>query len=129
MYGVINAICEVYNYDGMDGYKIKAASADVYVLIDNSQQCCEEWGYFANNDDFSYFIGAELKDVKLTNIALNEIKAEPLVRELNCGGIQFVDFVTSKGTFQLAVYNSHNGYYGHDILVKVGAQHLICTDL
>lgn len=31
--------------------------------------------------------------------------------------IQFVDFVTSRGTFQLAVYNSHNGYYGHGIIV------------
>jgi hypothetical protein len=33
------------------------------------------------------------------------------------GGIQFVDFVTDKGVFQLAVYNAHNGYYGHGILV------------
>jgi len=35
------------------------------------------------------------------------------------GGICFVDFITTNGTFQLAVYNSHNGYYGHGIVVAI----------
>ena len=33
------------------------------------------------------------------------------------GGIQFVTFKTNKSVFQLAVYNCHNGYYGHGIIV------------
>ena len=31
--------------------------------------------------------------------------------------IQFVTFKTDVGDFQLSVYNGHNGYYGHKILV------------
>ena len=45
------------------------------------------------------------------------------------GGIQFVDFVTDRGTFQLAVYNSHNGYYGHGILVLKNDEVLLEDDL
>ncbi len=31
----------------------------------------------------------------------------------------FLTIKTSKGIFQFAVYNSHNGYYGHDgVLMK-----------
>lgn len=28
----------------------------------------------------------------------------------------FVDIKTDKGVFQLTVYNSHNGYYGHSVV-------------
>lgn len=129
MYGYINKIGEIYGHDNMDGYEIKTDITEVYVLIENVQNCCEDWGYFASEDDLSYFIGAELKEVKLTDTALNKTRADPLVENLECGGIQFVDFVTSKGTFQLAVYNAHNGYYGHNILVKVGNQRLACDGL
>lgn len=32
--------------------------------------------------------------------------------------IQFVNLTCSDGTtFQLAVYNAHNGYYGHKIMI------------
>lgn len=30
----------------------------------------------------------------------------------------FVDIKTDCGTLQLAVYNSHNGYYGHEVLIR-----------
>ena len=33
--------------------------------------------------------------------------------------IQFINFETDRGVFQLTVYNTHNGYYGHDIFIQV----------
>ena len=39
-------------------------------------------------------------------------------KEIYEGGIQFVDFNFSDGdSLKFAVYNSNNGYYGHDIVV------------
>lgn len=101
----------------MDGYKVTTNKHTVQVLIDNGQSCCENWGYFASEDDLSSFIGSELREVNLTDTALNTSKVEESGYYDDGGGIQFVDFVTSQGTFQLAVYNAHNGYYGHGIVV------------
>jgi hypothetical protein len=37
--------------------------------------------------------------------------------EICNGTAYFVNFYTSKGMFQLAVYDSHNGYYGHSFYI------------
>lgn len=109
--------------DEYDGYKVKTEK-DVYlVLISNGQNCCEDWGYFDTNDDSNSFIGAELKDIELVDTALNVEKCNEKIPYgleqygLDEGGICFVNFITDKGVFQLAVYNAHNGYYGHSILI------------
>lgn len=105
-------------WGSMDGYKVKTDLHEIYVLIDNASSCCESWGYFTSEDVFDGFIGAELREVNLTDVALNKQKVEESgYYDGDGGGIQFVDFVTNKGTFQLAVYNAHNGYYGHGILI------------
>lgn len=104
-------------YRSMDGYAIETDQHVLYVLINNMQECCEHWGYFSSEDDFSRFIGAALLEVNLTDKALNVKKVEDSGFYEDEGGIQFVDFVTDRGTFQLAVYNAHNGYYGHGIVV------------
>ena len=113
---MINAVFG--GHQEMDGYQVVTDKTKYMVLIDNGQSCCESWGYLANEDDLSVFIGATLKSVELTDTVLNKTQVE---RSDNYygdgGGIQFVDFVTDKGVFQLSVYNSHNGYYGHGILV------------
>ena len=31
----------------------------------------------------------------------------------------FLTFKTSNGTLQFAVYNDHNGYYGHQALIRI----------
>jgi len=111
---MINALA---GFQEMDGYKIETEKHTVYVLIDNGQNCCENWGYFSSEDDTSQYIGAELNEINLTDIALNKQKFEESDYYDDAGGIQFVDFLTNKGVFQLAVYNAHNGYYGHGILV------------
>lgn len=101
-----------------DGYKVITDKHTIVVLIDNGQSCCESWGYFASEDDFAPFVGTELQEINLTDTALNTERVEASgYYGSDEGGIQFVDFVTSQGTFQLAVYNAHNGYYGHGIVV------------
>jgi len=116
--GVGDMINALRGYGEYDGYKVKTEK-DVYlVLISNGQSCCEEWGYFDTNDDSDSFIGAGLKDIELVDMALNiEKYNEKIQYGLDDGGICFVNFITDKGVFQLAVYNAHNGYYGHSILI------------
>src|SRR6185437_12398098 len=105
-------------FDNMDGYEVETDQHVYRVLISNEQSCCESWGYLASDDDLTPFIGAELREVRLTDTALNTARVEASdYYGDDAGGIQFVDFVTDRGTFQLAVYNGHNGYYGHGVIV------------
>lgn len=100
----------------MDGYEVKTTDHRYLVLIDNGQSCCESWGYLSTEDNLQEFVGADLLDVELTDTSL---KTEPIeeLEYIDEGGVQFVTFKTSRGDFQLAVYNGHNGYYGHGIIV------------
>lgn len=99
-----------------DGYKVESEKDVIYVLINNGQYCCENWGYFSTEDDLGYYTGAELIDIELTDLSLTTENIDE-IKCLDEGGVQFVTFKTSKGIFQLAVYNAHNGYYGHGIFV------------
>ena len=114
----------------MDGYKVTTDKHTFHVLIDNGQSCCERWGYLSSEDNFSWFIGRDLIEVKLTDVALNHSRVDNSGYYVGCdGGIQFVDFVTSQGILQLAVYNAHNGYYGHGILVAKDEETLLSDTL
>ena len=114
--GMLNSLC---GYGEYDGYKIETDQHDYHILIENGQSCCEDWGYFASEDDFNKYIGKELREVRCTDTALKqETLKERCKYGFDEGGIQFVDFVMTDGTvLQFAVYNAHNGYYGHSILV------------
>jgi len=101
----------------MDGYSVTTSDHVFCVLIDNGTSCCESWGYIASDDDFTKFIGRELSEVNLTDVSRFKKDIEEL-EYINEGGVQFVDFVTDRGVLQLAVYNAHNGYYGHGILLS-----------
>lgn len=115
--GRMNFMEPLIGYE-MAGYRIETDQHIYHVLISNGQCCCESWGYISSEDDLNYFIGAELFYVNLTDKALNKQRVEDSgYYDGDCGGIQFVDFVTDRGTFQLAVYNAHNGYYGHGIMI------------
>lgn len=126
--GMSQMINNLLGYADMDGYKVETENHVIHVLIDNGQSCCESWGYFASEDDTSQYIGAELQEVRLTDTALNQEKVDKSdYYSGDSGGIQFVDFVTDKGTFQLAVYNAHNGYYGHGIVVAKDNE-ILCNE-
>jgi len=113
-----------------DGYLIITTEHKYHLLIDNGQSCCEDWGYFDSNDNFVDFVGAEINDVKVTDVALNAKKiSERFAYGFDSGGIQFVDFETSNGILQFAVYNEHNGYYGHPIIFAKDNEILLSNTL
>lgn len=70
----------------------------------------------SSDDDFSEYIGSELLCVDVVDKALNK-KTDIDIYE---GGIIFLNLETSNGTLQFAVYNEHNGYYGHNAKVTCG---------
>lgn len=117
---LIEETVEKGEYRDMVGYRILTDKQDIKILISDGQACCENSGYFATYDNFSDFIGAEIRGIKLTDTCLNQKVVEAhcpdwLDLDEGGGGIQFVDIDTDKGTLQFAVYNSQNGYYGHAI--------------
>lgn len=115
-----------------NGYKITTSKADYYLLIANGQHCCESFGYFSTNDNIKEFIGSDL--ISLKTVELDPEQKETILKSRGFGyyyyddeenyqyvnddtNVQFVNIETSNGLLQLAVYNSHNGYYGHNIVV------------
>lgn len=105
-------------YQEYDGYIIKTNKQEIKLGIENEQSCCESWGYFASNDDFDDFINAELLSIEQVDDALNKTKLKDNNMENDEDSVIFVNINTSKGTLQLAVYNSHNGYYGHSVIMR-----------
>jgi hypothetical protein len=108
---IIKKIEEVDDQD-WDGFQITTSKRTIRVCIDNGQQCCEGWGHLASDDDLQQYIGAKLLSVAYVDTAFNSRTDPGYLEE---GDVSFVDFVTSQGKFQLAVYDCHNGYYGHAV--------------
>lgn len=126
MLGKIVSITEGYQFDrepkrkwnSYEGYLILTADTTVEVGIDNGQNCCENWGYCMSEDNIEDFIGATLLGVQVTPTASDKFD----VKSDYSGDTMFVDINTDRGTFQIVLYNEHNGYYGHEAVVKVGQQ-------
>lgn len=73
-------------------------------LWDDGQSCCEI-RHMEMDRDLSYFVGATLIDIG--------IKDAPSIEDnYDIHEIQFLEVHTSKGVFQAANHNEHNGYYG-----------------
>ena len=114
---IIKAVREVSNYkpegckwSGYDGYAIDTNNQTIYLLIENGQSCCEDWGYLMSHDNFDEFIGAQL--LGLREVSASEINGVP-----DGAYTVFVNVETNKGTLQFVAYNDHNGYYGHEVRV------------
>lgn len=111
-------------YNDKSGYHVSVENGDdVYVLIEKSQQCCEDWGYLVvadgESEDFSYFYGATIS--KIEAIDGESYDSEDVWTDKYSFAC-FVRFHTNRGVFTLAVYNSHNGYYSHDIQILFGQE-------
>jgi hypothetical protein len=97
-----------------DGYEIITDQQKIQIGVSNDQNCCERWGYMVSEDSIQDFIGAELLGIEVVDTARNVTKwEEKNPYGLDSGDVMFVNVNTNRGTFQIAVYNSHNGYYGH----------------
>lgn len=126
--GMMGTLSIVGGGRSMDGYKVKTDKHEILILIDNGQSCCESFGYFSSDDALMGYIGTKLRDIELTDTALNVKSVQEKVEYgFDEGGVQFVTFKTDKGDFQLAVYNSHNGYYGHGIIIAKDNE-ILCQD-
>ena len=105
------------------GYQIKTNKKEYKFVIQNSDNCCEKWGYFMSEDEFDEFIGATLIDIKVVDTALNvtELKMEDELKGggLDEGDVMFININTSVGLLQFTAYNAHNGYYGHTAFLIV----------
>lgn len=88
---------EALHFVFSDGSKLK--------LYDDGQSCCEI-RYMRTDDNLDEFVGAELRGF--------EIKAAsaPVEDGWDCHEIQFLEVLTSKGSFVMSSHNEHNGYYG-----------------
>lgn len=85
--------------------------------IRSYQDCCENWGYLHSPDDVQEVVGGRF-------LSLEEVdNLSPAAKEaLECEGVhddsfQAMRLVTSKGTVDFVVYNEHNGYYSHDVIL------------
>ena len=96
-----------------DGFEVKTTEQVIFVGISNYQDCCEDWGYVSTIDDVKDYIDAELLNIVIVDENLN---TKDFV-ESDESAAMFVNFETSKGTFQLTMYNIHNGYYSHDAVL------------
>lgn len=121
---IIKSIEEVHNkklkrtdYSEYDGFLIITDKQNIFIGIENGQSCCESFGYLTSQDNFNEFIGSNLNEIKLVDTALNIKKVEDTINGLDEGEAIFVNLETDKGTLQFTVYNSHNGYYGHEAVV------------
>jgi hypothetical protein len=112
---------KTWNADGYpdkwEGIAVTTATHTWFVRIEAGQSCCETFGsVYLNDEDSYYFVGSDLIDVEVVDMALNTKKlAEHEITDY--AETMFVNFTTSKGIMQLVVYNEHNGYYGHDAQV------------
>lgn len=114
---LIQEISEVLDHkiegEEYDGFRIRTNKQTIYVVIDNCQRCCEDWGYISTPtaDEVSELIGTKLLSIDIVNQSLN--KTEFVSCPAYEDDFMFVHFNTDRGVFELAVYNHHNGYYGH----------------
>ncbi len=122
----IDALHEVADGDeGFDGYQIVLSDKTVWFLgIANGSQCCERWGYFSPQDDLSYYIGAEFQGLFFTTYGQDRIELPPDVVSMDAGDVAFVSIMTSLGVLNLAVYNAHNGSYGHRVILEKNHQQI-----
>ena len=83
----------------------------VFTIWDGGQDCCEH-RYMNCDDDLDYYIDSTLQGVELRD-GPNASGTQEDYKEC-----QFLHIMTNKGTFVVANYNEHNGYYGGFSLVS-----------
>ena len=106
--------------DKSNGYKqtyegliIETDKGSIKLVISDGQSCCENFGslFFETPDDISQFIDAEILQIEDISIKREEYIDTDSETQLR--------ITTDKGIIQYAIYNEHNGYYGHGTILQV----------
>lgn len=106
--------------DKSNGYKetyegliIETDKGSIKLVINDSQSCCENFGslFFETPDVISQFIDAEILQIEDISIKREEYIDTDSETQLR--------ITTDKGIIQYAIYNEHNGYYGHGTILQV----------
>lgn len=125
-YGKIINIEDFDIFETCEGYRITTDKTVIEFGIDSMRHCCESWGYFSSDDDFSRFVGKEISSIDLDSEKEGSYEIPEDVGYLEYGGIRFVTIHTTDGdSVQFAVYNAHNGYYGHEIFIRIGNETVV----
>jgi hypothetical protein len=98
------------------GFVIETSSGCIGVGIQEGRKCCESYGYLSSLDNFDDFIDSQVLSVSVVDSALNLTTLK--LKEVQADNCIFVNIETTKGLFQITVYNEHNGYYAHDVYVS-----------
>jgi hypothetical protein len=78
-------------------------------IFDDGQSCCE-YRYMSTDDNLTEYANSTLLDFELKD-------APNIEDEYGEHEVQFLDVITTKGVFQIANHNEHNGYYGGFLIV------------
>lgn len=100
-------------YGYFEGISVTTDKHKFLVGIEMGQSCCENYGYLTSEDIPSEHIGANLLSVEVVDGDLKTFDIEDST-DMHA---MFVNFKTSVGTYQVVVYNEHNGYYGHEVVI------------
>lgn len=104
------------------GYEILLDNGvTVSILIEDRQQCCEQYGYLTSDDNLPSYVGAMVLRVVITDRTLKMYPLLKMAEEAH-GSVEtiFCTVYTDRGNLQFVAYNGHNGYYGHTVLYKIG---------
>jgi hypothetical protein len=105
---VVEALGKTITYVGIEENELRFRFDDASELdlFDDGQSCCEH-RYMNTDDDLAYFVGAVFQGVRVQDGGYEQDDDYG-----DCVESQFLLVDTNKGTFTVANYNSHNGYYG-----------------
>lgn len=107
------------SWHSFDGYRIETTEKTYCVGISNSQNCCETWGIITSEDLPGDFVGATLLGFEQVDQWLMSRPVDPDEHPeyISPSEAIFVNVKTDRGTFQITLYNIHNGYYGHAVML------------
>jgi hypothetical protein len=91
-------------------FQMSNKSKNITVTISNGQNCCEEYGVHTISD-MNSFIGATYNFVDIKNVA-DYKGSDEVSQDLK------IYIHTDRGVIYIQFYNSHNGYYTHDVSIK-----------
>ena len=85
-------------------------SKNITLAISNEQNCCEQYGVHTKSIMES-FIGATYKHIDIKDV-MDDEGSDDVAKQLK------IYIHTDRGPIYIKFYNSHNGYYTHDVMIR-----------